>query len=100
MYAQLCSSRCSIFTVVVVYSRTNTSKKSKTNKRGCGALLLMFWIMREATILREKKKNGAHTHVRTTVQLEMFNIHGGCCLFSHMKNKISINTKCGIVIAF
>ena len=33
-----------------------------------------------------KKKNGAHTHVRTTVQLDEWNIHVGCCLFSHKKN--------------
>ena len=33
-----------------------------------------------------KKKNGAHTHVRTTVQLREHNIHVGCCLFSHVPN--------------
>ena len=31
----------------------------------------------------KKKKNGAHTHVCTTVQLDERNIHVGCCLFSH-----------------
>ena len=35
----------------------------------------------------KKEKNGAHTHVRTTVQLEERNIHVGCCLFSHDQNK-------------
>ena len=32
---------------------------------------------------KKRKKNGAHTHVRTTVQLSEHNIHVGCCLFSH-----------------
>ena len=33
---------------------------------------------------KKKKKNGAHTHVCTTVQLGEHNIHVGCCLFSHI----------------
>ena len=32
---------------------------------------------------KNKKKNGAHTNSRTTVQLDERNIHVGCCLFSH-----------------
>ena len=35
---------------------------------------------------KNRKKCGAHTHVRTTVQLDKHNIHVGCCLFSHNNN--------------
>ena len=35
---------------------------------------------------KKRKKNGAHTHVRTTVQLGEHNIHVSCCLFSHDQN--------------
>ena len=41
---------------------------------------------------KNKKKNGAHTHVCTTVQLSERNIHVGCCLFSH-KNECKQNKK-------
>ena len=42
-----------------------------------------------------RKKNGAHTHVRTTVQLDEHNIHVGCCLFSHdEQNKNTQNLLC------
>ena len=40
-----------------------------------------------------KKKNGAHTNSCTTVQLDERNIHVGCCLFSHNKNKCKQNKK-------
>ena len=42
---------------------------------------------------KKKKKNGAHTHVRTTVQLDERNIHVGCCLFSHKNNNKNQNNK-------
>ena len=38
-------------------------------------------------LMKKKEKNGAHTHVRTTVQLGECNIHVGCCLFSHNPDK-------------
>ena len=46
-------------------------------------------LERRAIYFEEKmlKKNGAHTHVRTTVQLSERNIHVGCCLFSHEQKK-------------
>ena len=42
-------------------------------------------MMNEKSGDTKKKKNGAHTHARTTVQLGECNIHVGCCLFSHIK---------------
>ena len=39
--------------------------------------------MNEKSERKTRKKNGAHTHVRTTVQFDEHNIHVGCCLFSH-----------------
>ena len=91
MYAQLCSSRNAIFTSVVVYSRTSPKTNQFINKSGFEKLLLMNWFVVESTIVvidgKKRKKNGAHTHVRTTVQLTKQNIHVGCCLFSHNQSK-------------
>ena len=46
-----------------------------------------------------KKKNGAHTHVRTTVQLDEHNIHVGCCLFSHHQPTNDTNNHYGSIKA-
>ena len=40
-------------------------------------------VMSEKAETKTRKKNGAHTNSRTTVQLDERNIHVGCCLFSH-----------------
>ena len=49
---------------------------------------------------KTKKKNGAHTHARTTVQLDEWNIHVGCCLFSHNNPHTPQKTKCCLNAAF
>ena len=46
-------------------------------------------VMNEETKTKTRKKNGAHTNSCTTVQLDERNIHVGCCLFSHNKQKIT-----------
>ena len=53
---------------------------------------LLLWrafviVLASCSVISKRKKNGAHTHVRTTVQLGEWNIHVGCCLFSHITNK-------------
>ena len=97
MYAQLCSSTNEIFTSVVVYSRTKKTKRchNKNSVVCIMALSKQHWVtasMIKKCEEKKKKKNGAHTHVRTTVQLGERNIHVGCCLFSHNK-KINAKTK-------
>ena len=52
------------------------------NTKSSTALLLIVSHQR-VSLMTKEKKNGAHTHVRTTVQLVEHNIHVGCCLFSH-----------------
>ena len=52
-----------------------------------------------SNIDKKKEKNGAHTHVCTTVQLGERNIHVGCCLFSHdQKNTKPKHKKDGMLI--
>ena len=83
--AQLCSSMMSIFTLVVVYSRTKNKIKPKNQTRVIVKLFDFGFIQRcIASGNKKKKKNGAHTHVCTTVQLGEHNIHVSCCLFSHI----------------
>ena len=71
MYAQLCSSRSTIFTSVVVYSRT-TQNTNPIIKSSVMSMRSDYWnVLRALKVDRQKKKkNGAHTHVGTTVQLD------------------------------
>ena len=72
MYAQLCSSVNTIFTSVVVYSRTSptTLYTNKTKRFDCSASLVECISVQQRFFNEKREKNGAHTHVRTTVQLK------------------------------
>ena len=86
----------SIFTLVVVYSRTNlpikTKLKKKKDSRKWTFLVLFisrYKLLYKANLIKERseKKCGAHTHVRHLFATFSLNIHVGCCLFSHNKIK-------------
>ena len=78
----------------------NKTKRKLFTTRVCNNELLLVFVLRRSLytnyVKKQKKKNGAHTHVRTTVQLEERNIHVGCCLFSHNKKKTKIKNKGGV----
>ena len=80
----------SIFTSVVVYSRTTIKQKSKYNNSvsnnaiNCiGFLLNVEAPLLFAQLCNAKKKCGAHTHAHHLFATSSLNIHVGCCLFSH-----------------
>ena len=78
----------------------NTKQKKKEE---CCKYSLRCLLMRSHRLMKndEEKKCGAHTHVRTTVQLSERNIHVGCCLFSHNINiKIIKKRKSEILMHF
>ena len=82
----------SIFTSVVVYSRTTTTKNSKETNLIC--------YCTDLNPLRKSfnkinlhscatKKNAEHTRMYTNFRAFLANIHVGCCLFSHDPTKHS-----------
>ena len=77
------------------------SSKQKQTKKWCWIVLALTFLFAETPCYfckeEKKKKNGAHTNSRTTVQLDERNIHVGCCLFSHKKSRnTKKKTKCDI----
>ena len=92
MYTIFSRISLSIFTSVVVYSRTTSPKKSTKHKFVFAMHTSLIWLISvylnvfsnlHSCATQKRKKCGAHTHARTTVQLDECNIHVGCCLFSH-----------------
>ena len=85
----------SIFTSVVVYSRTTPFIKTKTKKPVYCDLRTWTWFCFELHRLfakhtykkAQRKKNAEHTHMYTIFFATfLLNIHVGCCLFSHHSN--------------
>ena len=84
-----------IFTSVVVYSRTTqNNNNSQMNMRATTVAFISELLCEEHLVCltnlinaQRKKKYGAHTHARHLSHTLYLNIHGGCCLFSHNHNQ-------------
>ena len=71
-----------------ILAQQNTKKTNKTRVGIASGTKIVLLGSSRVTFFKKMifkiKKNGAHTHVCTTVQLVNLNIHVGCCLFSHL----------------
>ena len=96
MYTIFSRISLSIFTLVVVYSRTKSkkhkSKKHKSNSSLSFSLSVLIYVVATIILLvelnkkSEAKKKMRSTHACTPSFATFFsNIHVSCCLFSHLQ---------------
>ena len=98
----------SIFTSVVVYSRTKNENNTKKKQKGlymqaflCCVVFCVIEVILQlhSCANKKRKKCGAHTHVHHPFATYSLNIHVGCCLFSHVQTNKNKNTTPGFVHA-